>query len=114
MEIVYRASFCVDNAEVWTSDLFLSKEDVLLDIENELDQIIMVVSDISSLPESEISKILDKAIKKIKRIDSYLDSENGFDFSISNACLWENIKEKKEAVVYIEPFGDTEIDENNL
>ncbi|MDR0792433.1 MAG: hypothetical protein LBE82_03930 [Chitinophagaceae bacterium] len=91
----YTASFNVGNVEIWSSDLFFHKKDVLIDIEESLDEIAEEISEFSFLSENEIIEILKRALKSIKRTSIYQDKENNFDFFILEQYVWKNIQDRE-------------------
>ena len=91
----YTASFNVGNIEVWSSDLFFHKKDVLIDVENSLDEIAMEVSGFSNLSETEIIETLEQALKKMKRIGEYKSKKNNFDFFILEQYVWKDIQDRE-------------------
>ena len=91
----YTASFNVGNIEVWSSDLFFYKKDVLVDVENSLDEIAMQISEFSALSENEIVEILERAVKKMKQTSEYKDKENNFDFFILEQYIWKDVQDKE-------------------
>jgi hypothetical protein len=90
----YNASFNVGNMEIWSSDLFFHKKDVLLDIEESLDEIAMEIAEFIFLPENKINEILEKALKKMKRTGEYKDNENNLDFFILDQYVWKDMLDK--------------------
>ena len=93
--ICYCASFNVGNMEVWSSDLFFHKKDVLTDVEESLEEILEEISEWSFLPEEKIIKSLDCALKSLKKNGAYKDKENNFDFFILEQHVWKDIQERE-------------------
>ena len=93
----YSASFNVGNMEVWSSDLFFHKKDVIEDIEMSLDEIAYELSETLylHLSENETNEILVAAIKSLRRNGVYKNKDNNFDFFILEQYIWKNIKERE-------------------
>lgn len=91
----YSASFNVGNMEVWNSGLFFHKKDVIEDIEMSLDEIAYELSQFSYIGENEIVKILNSAVKSLRRNGIYKNKDNNFDFFILEQYIWKNIVERE-------------------
>jgi len=91
----YCACFNVGNVEVWTSELFLEKKSVLIEVEESLESIIEEISQWSYLSAMEITESLNRAVKSFKRNDMYKDKDNNFDFFILEQYVWKNIQDRE-------------------
>ncbi len=91
----FRASLNIENIEIWSSDLFYHKKDVLLDIKTSLIEISKLVQDFSILTEDEIKQTLKSGYKFLKEKGTYKNKEQELDFFIYEMEIWESIAEKK-------------------
>ncbi|MDR2205104.1 MAG: hypothetical protein LBE36_02945 [Flavobacteriaceae bacterium] len=90
----YKASFNIGNVEVWSSELFLDKESIFMEIEDFKDEIIERIECFSFLDEEEICDILKSAILDLKKYETYTDKSNNFDFFILEKPILKNYKQK--------------------
>jgi len=90
----YSASFNVGNIEVWSSELYLEKKSVLIEVEESIEEIAEEISEFSFLLKTEIIESLNHAIKSLKRHDMYRDEENNFDFFILEQYVWKNTQDR--------------------
>jgi hypothetical protein len=91
----YCASFNVGKIEVWASDLFFNKKDVLIDIEESLEEIVEEISGELYLEEEEIIKSLNHAIQSMKKNGIYKDKDKNFDFFILEQYIWKNRQDRE-------------------
>jgi len=91
----YYASFNVGNVEVWSSELFLKKKSVLIEVEESIEEIAEEISIWTFLSETEIAESLNRAIKILKRHGIYKDKENNFDFFILEQYVWKDIQDRE-------------------
>lgn len=90
----FRASLNLENIEIWSSDLFFHKNDVLIDIKSSLVEISNLLNDFSILNEDEIKKTLNSAFKYLKDKGIYKNLEHRLDFFIYEMEIWDSITEK--------------------
>ena len=90
----YCASFNVGNVEVWSSELFLEKNSVLIEIEESIEDIIEEISEWSFLSKDKIIESLHRAVKSLKKDSMYKDKENNFDFFILEQYVWKDIQDR--------------------
>jgi len=91
--------------EAWSSDLFLLKKSLLVDIEDSIGQIAAEITELSSLSYPKIIEAIFEAIKRFKKAGNYTDYENKFRFFILKQQIWKNIQEKE---MYIQKIIDEE------
>ena len=90
----YCASFNVGNVEVWSSDLFLTKKSVLIEVEESIEEIAEDISGFSFLSKTKIIEAISQAIKRFKKAGNYMDRDNNFDFFILERYVWKNIQDR--------------------
>lgn len=104
----YRASFNVGNVEVWSSDLFFHKKDVITDIDMSLDEIAEEILGFSyTISEDEIDKILNHAVKSLKRNGYFKDKDKNLDFFIIDEFIWKDIIDREMYIqaIKVEDYG---------
>ena len=104
----YRASFNVGNVEVWSSDLFFHKKDVITDIDMSLDEIAEEILGFSyTISEDEIDKILNRAVKSLKRNGYFEDKDKNLDFFIIDEFVWKDIIDREMYIqaIKVEDYG---------
>jgi len=93
----YTASFNVGNVEVWSSELYLDKNSVSLEIENSKENIIEFLDDNSVfLEKGETAELLENAISDLKKYGTYKSKDNNFDFFILEKIIWKNYEQKNK------------------
>ena len=101
----YCACFNVGNVEVWTSDLFLTKKSVLIEVEESIEEIAEEISEFSFLSKTKIIEAISQAIKRFKKAGSYKDKDSNFDFFILEQYVWKNIQDRD---IFIENIKNIE------
>ena len=91
----YCASFNVGNVEAWSSDLFLQKKWVIINVEESIEEIVEDISKFSYLEETKIIEAINQAIIKFKQNKDYRDSENDFDFFVIEQYVWKDIQDRE-------------------
>jgi hypothetical protein len=79
----FRASFNVENVEVWCTELYRDKKNVLLEIDKSKDEILERIDCFSmSASKEELGGLWDEVILDIKKHEKYENKINRFDFFI--------------------------------
>jgi len=98
----YRASFNVGAVEFWSSEIYLDRNSVLLEIENSFEEIaeqlekFYIYDKICEDDYTEVIEMYKRAIIDLKKQDSYEEQDNELDFFILEQPIWENYEQKKK------------------
>ena len=101
--ICYSARYNVNKVEIWSSDLFLKKKSLLLEIEESVEQIAAEIAEVSSLSYPKIIEAILESIKRFKKAGFYSDYDNKFRFFVLKQRIW---KDKQEKDIYVQQMID--------